>query len=108
MKTSEMSNRQKKAFYNIKYAAYWMLGGLENTLYDEPENSKEYQETKALLENHDELVKKLYELATTEMFSEGFCNCNKGVTTKELRDINFCGKQWLLERCNKRIIKEGY
>ena len=41
MKVSEMNARQKKAFYNIKYAAYWHIGGLENTLMDNAEDSEE-------------------------------------------------------------------
>ena len=36
MKVSEMNQIQKKAFYNIKYAANDLLGGLENTLLDYP------------------------------------------------------------------------
>lgn len=43
MKVSEMNQRQKKAFYNIKYAAYDLIGGLENTLMDYPEDSDEYK-----------------------------------------------------------------
>lgn len=34
-----MDQRQKKAFYNIKWAANDLLGGLENTLLDYPEDS---------------------------------------------------------------------
>ena len=43
MKVSEMNARQKKAFYNIKYAAYWHIGGLENALMDNAEDSDEYR-----------------------------------------------------------------
>ena len=47
MKVSEMNARQKKAFYNIKYAAYWHIGGLENALMDNAEDSDEYRAAKA-------------------------------------------------------------
>ena len=34
MKLSECTPRQRKAFLNIKYASYWLIGELENTLLD--------------------------------------------------------------------------
>lgn len=108
MKVSEMNQREKKAFYNIKHAANNLLGGLENTLLDYEENEPEYISAKALLENHDRLVTELYEMATTAIYGEGYCCFNPAAVQKELRDINFCGKAWLMERCEKRITKEGY
>lgn len=107
MKVSEMNERQKKAFYNIKYAAYDLLGGLENTLLDYSEDSEEYKSAKALLGNHDALVKELYRRATSEIYEDGACWFGKSAEM-EIRDINFCGKEWLIERCEKRISKEGY
>ena len=53
MKTSEMNATQKKAFFNIKWAANDLLGGLENTMEDNPEDSREYQNAKAMLAAHD-------------------------------------------------------
>lgn len=58
MKVSEMNERQRIAFYNIKYAAYDLLGGLENTLEDYPEDSEEYRGAKAFLNNHGAQIKK--------------------------------------------------
>lgn len=107
MKVSDMNERQKKAFYNIKYAANDLLGGLENTLYDYPEDSDEYKEAKALLGDHDKLVEYLYEWATTALYGEGFCSFGKSAKLF-IRDINFCGKEWLMKRCEARITKEGY
>ena len=107
MKVSEMNERQKKAFYNIKYAAYDLLGGLENTLLDYSEDSEEYKSAKALLDNHDALVEELYRMATSAIYKDGACWLGKGAEM-EIRDINFCGKEWLIERCEKRISKEGY
>lgn len=57
MKVADMNKRQKKAFYNIKYAANNLLGGLENDLCDYPENSEEYKTAKRLLNDHNGLVK---------------------------------------------------
>ena len=108
MKTREMNATQKKAFINIKWAANDLLGGLENTMEDNPEDSKEYQSAKAMLADHDALVKELYYMATTAIYGEGFCCFNQATCQRELREINFCGKEWLMEHCEKRITKEGY
>ena len=107
MKVADMNARQKKAFYNIKNAANDLLGGLENTLLDYTEDSEEYKNAKALLEDHDALVKELYSMATTAVYDVGFCGFGKAYQMI-IRDINFCGKEWLMERCEKRITKEGY
>lgn len=107
MKYSELNERQKKAFKNIKYAAYDLLGGLENILLDYPEDSEEYKSAKALLGNHDLLVKGLYRRATSAIYEDGACWFGKSAEM-EIRDINFCGKDWLMERCEARIRKEGY
>lgn len=107
MKVSDMNARQQKAFYNIKYAADDLLGGLENTLLDYDEYSEEYKEAKELLSTHSELVNQLYKRATTELYGPGFCRFGKEAEMI-IRDINFCGKAWLIERCEKRITKEGY
>ena len=107
MKVSEMNERQKRAFHNIYWAAQHLLGGLENTLLDYSEDSDDYKSAEALLKNHKELVNRLYEMATTAVYGEGFCGFGKQYQM-EIRDINFCGKEWLMERCEKRITKEGY
>ena len=107
MKVADMDARQKKAFYNIKHAANDLLGGLENTLLDNTEDSEEYKEAKALLDDHEALVKELYSMATTAVYDEGFCGFGSAYQMI-IRDINFCGKEWLKERCEKRITKEGY
>ena len=107
MKVSEMNERQKRAFHNIYWAAQHLLGGLENTLLDYSEDSDDYKSAEALLKNHKELVNRLYEMATTAVYGEGFCGFGKR-HQMEIRDINFCGKEWLMERCEKRITKEEY
>lgn len=55
-----MDQRQKKAYYNIKWAANDLLGGLENTLLDYPEDSDEYKSAYEFLHDHDRLVKRLH------------------------------------------------
>jgi len=107
MKYSEMNARQKKAFRNIKYAANWLLGGLENTVSDYGLDSEEGKNARATLNDHDLLVRQLYSMATTEVYEEGSCWFSDAAASY-LKDIRFCGKAWLMERCERRITKEGY
>jgi len=107
MKYSECNSRQKKAYSNIYHACNWLIGGLENTLLDHPEDSIQYKEAKDRLNNHTELVEELYQMATTDIYGEGSCTFGS-FAQKYLKDIRFCGKQWLMERCEARIKKAGY
>lgn len=107
MKYSDMNERQKKAFRNIKYAANDLLGGLENTLSDYDEDTEEYQAADRLLKDHKALVEELYTRSISEYYEEGCCCFNQWAEAY-LKDIRFCGKEWLMERCDKRITKEGY
>lgn len=107
MKLSECNQRQKKAFKNIKYAANDLIGGLENTLLDYPEDHEYHISAKNLLNNHELLVQRLYENATSAYYEEGFCGFGKAYQSY-IRDINFCGKEWLMERCEARVKKCGY
>ena len=107
MKYSECNARQKKAFMNIKHAANWLLGGLENTMLDNAEGSPEYESAKAQLADHAGLVQEVYNMATTDIYDEGSCFFGASATSA-LKDIRFCGKEWLMARCEARIKKEGY
>jgi len=107
MKYAECNARQKKAYANIKHAADWLLGGLENTMLDNAEGTPEHESAKALLADHDELVSRLYDMATSELYDDGCCCFNRAAASY-LKDIRFCGKAWLLERCEARLKKEGY
>jgi len=107
MKFADMNQRQKKATINVKYAAYDLIGGLENTLSDNTPDSEEYKAAKATLSNHEELVETVYRMATTNIYREGSCWFAKEAQ-KEIKDVRFCGKEWLMERCEKRVTNEGY
>ena len=107
MKMSEMTARQKKAFINIYHASNHLLGGLENTISDNSPGTPEHENAKAMLADHDALVRELYSMATTAVYAEGLCGFGLGYQLF-IREINFCGKEWLMERCEKRITKEGY
>ena len=107
MKLSECDARQKKAFINIAHCANWIIGGLENAMHDSHEGAPEYESAKAQLADHNGLVNQIYSEATTTVFSEGMMMCNKGAESF-LRDIRFCGKDWLMARCDARVKKLGY
>ena len=107
MKYSEMNARQKKAFKNICNCANWIIGGNENTLEDYEEKSEEYIEAKALLDDHETLVNLIYSSATTDIYYEGGMMFGKQAE-KMIKDIRFCGKEWLMERVERRVIKMGY
>lgn len=107
MKLSECNERQRTAFINIKYAADWHIGGLENILMDYEPTTPEYKDAKAQLEDHAGLVDEIYHMALTDIYTAGGCFFGAGVT-KYLKDIRFCGKDWLMARCEARVKKCGY
>ena len=107
MKYSELNERQKKAFKNIKYAAYNLIGGLENTLSDCNEESEDYKYADSLLHSHDSLVYEIYNMALSGFYREGFEGF--GDQYKEMvRDIRLCGKESLMRLVEDRVCKEGY
>lgn len=72
MKVSEMNERQKTAFYNIKYAAINLIGGLENAMQDNAETNEYYISAEKALNDHAKLVETVYQMATTNLYREGF------------------------------------
>jgi len=107
MKFSEMDTRQQKAFLNIKYAACDLIGGLENNMSDYPEDSQEYKGSAEALADHEYLVSEIYREATTNVYGPGSVFTGSGAQSI-IKDIRFCGKEWLMERVEKRVRKEGY
>ncbi len=107
MKISEMNARQKKAYKNVYYAARDYIGGLENTISDNPEDSEEHISAKATLSNHAGLVEIIYQEATTNIFDEGAVYFGKAAEAY-MKDIRFCGKDWITERVERQVVKLGY
>lgn len=107
MKYSEMNQRQKKAFQNVKYAAYDLIGGCENSMLDNSKDSQEYKNCKAALKDHKWLVEEVYRMATTARYGTGFCGFSKA-DELYVRDINFCGKEFIMALCEEIVTKEGY
>lgn len=107
MEVKELSQREKRAFKNIKYAANDLIGGLENTLLDYDKDSTEYKSAQAFLSNHDALVNELYNMSINAIYGDGFCAFSNAAELY-LRDIRFCGKDRLIEFCENRVSKLGY
>ena len=99
MKYAEMNERQKRVFRGVLGAANDIVGGLENTLLDNDENSEEYKDAKAGLADHDGLAVAIYDMVI---------NGNAGTECVSIADVRFCGRKWIKERIEKRLIKMGY
>lgn len=98
-----LNYNQKLARRNIKYACYDLLGGLENLAMDSREGSEEWCYAMNLLEDHNELCKELYNMAINDLYLEGACFYDCSAVTQ----IRFCGKDWLMQECSKRLEREG-
>lgn len=107
MKLSECNGRQRKVYLNVYHAANWIIGGLENTLEDFDKESEEYKNAEAQLNDHDELVKYIYSEAITNIYGDGVMCWGENIRSY-LKDVRFCGKEWIMERVEKRVKKMGY
>ncbi len=107
MEKMKFDVRQKRARRNIKGAADWLIGENENTMLDCPEDSKEYNDAKEFLADHENLVQEVYYLATHSFFIDGCC-CSEQESAPILNDIRFCGKEWLLAQVEEIVAKQGY
>lgn len=107
VKLSEMNSRQKKAFKNVYYAARDYIGGMENSMSDNPEDSDEYKGCAAALGDHAGLVEMIYQMAITDIFDEGSVQFGKSAEAF-MRDVRFCDKEWIMERVERQVVKLGY
>jgi len=97
MKRSEMNVHQRQAFDFIVYAMSELVAAFELTLQDEPEDSEEYKAAYEYLhQGHDALKEEIYN-EVMELSDAG--------TAKHLR---FAGKEFIMERIDKRLTKWGY
>lgn len=103
----EMDKKQMRAVRNIRHAINWHIGGLENTMIDSMEDSEDYITAEAQLANHDGLVKDIYWMATNEYYKAGGMMYGEQAK-KMVREIRFCGKDWLMSKIDEMVRKEGY
>lgn len=104
---SECNARQKKAWKNIKYALNDFVGGLENALMDAEKDSEEYQRAKNTLADREYLVATIYKMAITDIYVDGACYFGPQAETY-LKDIRFCGKEWMTRLISAMLKKQGY
>lgn len=107
MKLSECNARQRKAYINVYHACNWIIGGWENAMEDNPEDSEEYKGAKAWLDDREALMDYIYSEVISTVYHEGAMFWGAG-EERYLKDIRFCGKAWIMERIDKRLKKMGY
>lgn len=95
-KYAECNAREKKAWKNIKNAAADYIFGLMNGCFDNDKNSISYRNYKEGLEDYNGLVEIVYNEALTNIYFEGGCYFGDGAEAF-LKDIRFCGKEFLME-----------
>lgn len=97
MKTSEMNAHEKLAFRFICESMSDIIGGYENSLIDNEEDSEEYKNAYDFLHSgHEALIDFIY--------YDVMASADKG-TAKHMR---FAGEAFIRERISKRLTKWGY
>lgn len=96
MKLSEMNTRQKIATKLAWEMCGDIVGGFENTLLDYDPSEEEYKNAERLLKDHDALVEMIYDdvMSDTEKIY--------------LKHLRFVGKDFIIERIDRRLKKWGY
>lgn len=81
-----------------------IVGGLENIMNDNPEESTEYKEAEQDLENYEKLINTIYkELLELEFIQTGF---GRGFETKNY--LKFEGKEEIVKRIEEKLNEYGY
>ena len=96
MKLSQLNQNEATAIKLINYHYNSYVGGLENIMLDNKENSEEYIDAKNELSNPARMVEIIYnEILSTD-----------GATYS--KQIRFCGAEWIKERIARKLKKDGY
>lgn len=95
---------QKAVFTNCYFAACDFIEGLEDTLYDYPEDDPEYIAAKETLSKHDYLVDYVFSEGTHGSYGLGFA----GPGTEAQKHYRFAGKAFTLDACEKIVKAMGY
>lgn len=95
-----MTATEKKAYENISCGAEQFIWQMVNTAYDDRDS---IDWVLGYMKNEDGVVEDVYEECTTMLFAEGYCCWNKSTVTKFLREINFLGKERLMEMVRERV-----
>lgn len=92
----EMDRKELKAYRNIQNAAGDYIYSLENGCFDNPKDSQEYKDYFEQLNNFDSLVNIVYAESINTVYEEG-CAFGGAGAKAYLKDIRFCGKEFLTE-----------
>lgn len=96
--------RQKDILTNMYFAACSLIGGLENTMEDYPEDSEDYISAKEALEEHDVLVDDIHAMCLTGFYGIGFEGCQQAYQ----KNYNFAGTEFI-RNCAEEVVKAmGY
>lgn len=104
---SECNEKQKKAWKNIKYAYNDYIGGWENELLDSEEGSEERNHAKKILGNREALIEIIYKMAITDVYTAGG-HFSGPQAERFLKDIRFCGKEWMQGLISAMLKHDGY
>ena len=95
MKRSEMNAHERIAFDAVCEVMSELIAGAELILEDYPEDDEEYLTAKAYLSQpKDKLIDDIYKEVVNK----------KGV----LKHLRFAGKDFIIERIDRRLTKWGY
>lgn len=91
-----MNKRQERAVRMIVEEVQECINGFKRTMNDYPVYSDEYEYAADTLRNHDSLVEYVYEY----LFCNYFSDC--------IKDLHFCGKNWLCSKISYYAKCIGY
>lgn len=98
MKLSDMNEHQKLAYKLMDEVTSEFIGGNENTMSDFEEDTEEWQGAKEFLSQpHDRLKEFIYNQIMFMADERGYA-----------KHIRFAGKDFIMERIEKRLQKWGY
>lgn len=107
-KAKDMNEREKKAYRNMHYAMLDFTGLWENGLLDSPKGTEEYEEAYKNLHDLEILKESIYDYGTNNYYlPDRFGGYATMYNEKAIRDIRFCGKEFLMD-CIDDILDKEY
>ena len=93
---NDMNAKEKKAYTNIDNAAIDYIYGLENGCFDSEKGSQEYNDYYEQLNDLESLIKIVYLEAINSVYTDGAV-FGGSAAKAYIKDIRFCGKEFLME-----------
>lgn len=92
----DMNAKERKAYKNIDNAAIDHIYGLENGCFDTDKGSEEYNGYYEQLNDLEGLIEYVYNEAISAVYEKG-CTYGGAAAQAYIKDIRFCGKEFLME-----------